>query len=248
MNATTELVGAESKPLATQSVTPASLLSLAVEQGADLDRLEKLMDLQQRWEQNEARKAYVSAMAEFKKHPPEIIKDKHVKFGNTEYNHATLGKITESIGSALSDHGFAIRWDTDQSDGLKVTCVITHEMGHSESMSLSAPPDSSGSKNSIQAIASTLTYLQRYTLLSITGLAASEADNDGQGSGKARMSEEHLMQIHAAITENELNEAKFIQWIKSTYKVNSVEEVYDELFPNVWRTIQTTITRKEKAA
>jgi hypothetical protein len=37
----------------------------------------------------------------------------------------------------------------------------------------------SGSKNAIQAIGSAVTYLQRYTLLSATGLAAKNGDNDG---------------------------------------------------------------------
>ena len=47
-------------------------------------------------------------------------------------------------------------------------------------------PDTSGSKNSIQAISSAVTYLQRYTLLAATGLSTSELgnlDNDGRGTG-----------------------------------------------------------------
>jgi hypothetical protein len=53
-------------------------------------------------------------------------------------------------------------------------------MGHSESTSLTAAPDTSGSKNSIQAVGSTITYLERYTLLALTGLAAQGQDDDGQ--------------------------------------------------------------------
>lgn len=46
--------------------TPMDLLSIAMDQGADLDRLERLMMMQERWEANEARKAYLSAFAAFK--------------------------------------------------------------------------------------------------------------------------------------------------------------------------------------
>ena len=46
----------ETNPI--QSVQPAELLRIAINNGADLDRLEKLMDMQERWEANEARKAY----------------------------------------------------------------------------------------------------------------------------------------------------------------------------------------------
>jgi hypothetical protein len=58
----------------------------------DIDKLAKLLDIQERWEANEAKKAYVEAMAAFKASPPTIYKDRHVKYGNTEYDHASLEK------------------------------------------------------------------------------------------------------------------------------------------------------------
>ena len=54
----TEIIEAEPTALPAQAVTPMQMLQIAVEQGADLDRLEKLMDMQERWEANEARKAF----------------------------------------------------------------------------------------------------------------------------------------------------------------------------------------------
>ncbi len=62
-----------------------------------------------------------------------------------------------------------------------MTCILTHELTHSERTSLTAKPDQSGKKNPIQAIASTVSYLQKYTLLAITGLAAQGMDTDGNG-------------------------------------------------------------------
>lgn len=172
--------------------TPADLMRYALESGADLDRLEKLMQMQLAWEANEARKAYVAAMAEFKKNPPEIFKNKHVSFdtqkGKTEYDHATIGNVVEKVIGALAEHGFSHRWVPGRTDGgiMKVTCVITHRLGHSEETTLEGPPDQSGGKNSIQAVASTNTYLQRYSLLMACGLATKDAefpDDDGKGSG-----------------------------------------------------------------
>jgi hypothetical protein len=57
-------------------------------------------------------------------------------------------------------------------------------MGHSESTSLSASPDTSGSKNAIQAIGSTVSYLQRYTILALTGLATEDMDDDGHAAAE----------------------------------------------------------------
>jgi hypothetical protein len=188
-----ELVAAAPrKRSALTTTTPADLLRLAVEQGADLDRLEKLMDLQTRYEADQARKAYVAAMAAFKAEPLSIDKDKHVRYVKkdgsvTEYDHASIGNVVTRICAELGKHGFSHRWDTKQIDGkVTVTCIITHELGHSESTQLFASPDDSGGKNGIQSIASTVTYLQRYTLLAATGLATSDQeDDDGRGAGDA---------------------------------------------------------------
>lgn len=172
-------------------ITPAQMLQIAVQQGADLDRLQKLMDLQERWEANQARKAFVAAMAAFKSQPPEIVKDKHVAYTNsrnqiTEYDHATLGGVCAAIVKGLSEHGISHRWDVKQSENrIHVTCILTHAQGHSESVSLNSAADDSGGKNGIQAIGSAITYLQRYTLLAATGLAAIDDDDDGKGTERS---------------------------------------------------------------
>ncbi len=173
------------------------MLQVAVEQNADLDKLQKLMDLQERWEANEARKAYVTAMAAFKKDAPEIVKDTHVSFRNragdvTEYDHATLDQVSNVIGKALAKHGLAHSWKMNQTENGRITvlCIITHELGHSEQVSLPAMPDTSGGKNAIQATSSAVTYLERITLLAATGLAAAGQDDDGAASGSESVPEE----------------------------------------------------------
>ncbi len=151
----------------------------------DVDKLEALLKVQMQWEANEAKKAYVVAMAAFKDDPPEIVKDRTVSYGQTKYSHASLANVTACINKALSTHGLSAAWGTSQNDGkVRVTCKITHIMGHSEETYLDAPPDDSGKKNVIQQIGSTVTYLQRYTLLALTGLATYDQDNDGNGAGK----------------------------------------------------------------
>jgi hypothetical protein len=162
MERTTAITQQATQTRAVTQSTPSDLLRIAVEQGADIEKLEKLMVLQERWEANQARKAYVEAMAAFKKNAPEIYKDKNVSFTGTSYNHATLGGICEVVIESLAKHGFSHRWDTKQpgSGMIVVTCILTHLLGHSEETMLEAPPDNSGKKNSIQSIASTVTYLQ----------------------------------------------------------------------------------------
>jgi uncharacterized protein YecA (UPF0149 family) len=116
---------AESKTMtATQqqlAITPMQMLQMAVEQNADLDKMQQLMALQERWEANDARKAYMRSMTAFKANPPEILKSKHVKFktktGETEYDHAELDQISRTIGGALSEHKLSHAWKIHQPDG-----------------------------------------------------------------------------------------------------------------------------------
>ena len=185
----TELV-AGSQPrtaaISAAPATPALLLQIAVEKGADLDRLERLMNMQIQWDEHQAKRAFVAAMAGFKSEDLRIYKDKQVSYqskgGRTEYAHATLGNVVATIAPALARHGLSHRWETKQDRGfITVTCSLTHQDGHSEEISLSSGADESGGKNSIQAIGSTVSYLQRYTLLAITGLATSDYDDDGNG-------------------------------------------------------------------
>ena len=195
------------------AITPMQMLQIAVEQGADLDKLQKLMDLQERWEANEARKAYVAAINAFKVKPPTVKKNRHVRFGETEYDHATLDKVCEAIGPALSEHGLSHRWETTQTEAglIRVTCVLTHELGHSERVSLQAGADQSGKKNSIQAIGSTVSYLQRYTLLAATGLASAEMDNDGDTGGA--ITAEQKAELVALQQETKADTAKFLTYL-----------------------------------
>lgn len=197
-----------------QETTPAMLLNIAIEKGADLEKLEKLMDLQQRWEANQARKAYSEAMAAFKANPPEIEKDKKVSYGTTKYNHASLGNVTDKINSALSSHGLSAGWLTKQDgNSVTVTCRISHIMGHSEETSLTAANDTSGAKNAIQALGSTISYLERYTILALTGLATHEMDTDGSDTAE-HISENQLSQIMDFIDAKGVDKTKFLQYMK----------------------------------
>ncbi|MCE5227118.1 MAG: ERF family protein [Porphyromonadaceae bacterium] len=209
-----------------QETTPAMLLNIAIEKGADLDKLEKLMELQLRWEANQARKAYTEAMTSFKSNPPDIEKDKHVnystKMGNkVDYHHATLANVTDKINSALSQHGLSASWVTSQNEKLiTVTCRITHVLGHFEETSLSAAPDDSGGKNAIQAVGSSVSYLQRYTLLAITGLATREMDNDAQGAVEYITDEQQTV-INGIVEDKKVDLAKFLAHMK----VESVNQI-----------------------
>lgn len=150
----------------------------------DVDKMMKLMDMKERFDAMEAKRAFHEAMANFKLNPPEIFKDKHVKFGQTEYDHATIGNVVGATIAGLAAHGISHRWNPQQIDGkVIVECILTHRLGHSETTRLEASPDASGGKNAIQGIMSAKTYLERHSLLAACGLATKDqVDDDGAGA------------------------------------------------------------------
>lgn len=176
----------EVMPIQHQVTTPATLLQMAVSQNADIDKLEKLMELQSKWEAVEAKKAFILAMTKFRSACPVIEKTR--KGHNSKY--AGLAESIEAIKGHMSDNGLSHNWTTDQQENglISVTCFVTHDKGHSESTTISASADDSGSKNDIQAIGSTISYLERYTLYSILGLASADQDDDGNAASDNRNS------------------------------------------------------------
>lgn len=167
------------------TLTPMQMLQIAVSRGVDTEQIKALMELQREWKADRAQEAFTVAMNAFRAESLVIRKTKAVKFKDVSYKHALLSDAVAIVAPVLSKHGLSHRWETNQeAAAITVTCIVTHELGHSIRNALTAPPDNSGSKNSIQAIGSTVSYLQRYTFLAITGLAASDSDDDGRGGAQ----------------------------------------------------------------
>lgn len=222
--------------------TPMDLLSMAMTKGADIDQLEKLMALQERWEAGEAKKAFVKAMSDFRSKCISIAKTREGH--NCKY--AGLAESIEQVSPTLVECGLSHRWETAQENNqVTVTCYLTHEMGHSESATMSSSPDSSGNKNDIQAIGSAMSYLQRYTFFAVTGLASREMDDDGNKAGVERITEDQALQIHAKITDNGLSMDKFMKYLR-TLKCDSIEEISVQAFDAVMGTINNEIKKEKK--
>ena len=200
---------AKTKPPA-NALTPADMLKIAVEQGADLDKLEKLMDLQHRWESDQARKAYNEAVANFKMSAPRLVNTTKGNFGL----YSNVDSITQKLTPALAKWGLTHSWQMSQdADRITVTCRLSHLLGHCEEVSLSAPPDDGPGRNKIQAIKSSTTYLSRITLLGVTGLATGVGDDDGQAAGGDMITAEQKDTLVALLKESGTNTVKFLEWL-----------------------------------
>jgi hypothetical protein len=205
------------------SMTPMAMLDRAIAQGAGMDVLEKLMALQERWDANQARKAFDNAMSSAKAEIPMISKNRVVDFtsakGRTNYRYEDLAEVAKTVTPILAKFGLSYRFRTTSAvnEPVTVTCIVSHRDGHFEENTLCAGRDESGNKNSIQAVGSTLTYLQRMTLKAALGLAASN-DDDGKAVGVAEnggfVTDEQVAAINKLIADTGTNLARFCGYMK----------------------------------
>lgn len=172
--------------------TPDELLKLAIQGNVDLDKLERLLQMKREWDREQQRKDFYAALARFQSIVPEMRKNKQVKFrhksdeGMTEYKYQELADILKHVKEPLGECGLSVQWEQEEKGNeIIVTCILKHIHGHEErGKPLSGQADNSGKKNLIQQKASTITYLKRYTLIGILGIASSEPDDDGKGGAK----------------------------------------------------------------
>ena len=239
-------------PMAQEPQGAASLMALisrfAADPTLDVTKLDHLLATKERWEKEEARKAFVIALNNFKADPPEVFRDKTVDFetqkGKTHYTHASLDKVSAILGAAGVKHGLSHRWETAQgTDGkITVTCILTHTGGHSERVTLSAPADTSGSKNSIQAIASTVSYLERYTVLALYGVAVQDGnDNDGKGDTRPIAGPEDPEPAEPTATEAEVVNPDPVEFVPT-----NVTKRGDTF--TIFRGTEKRLTKEEKFA
>lgn len=202
--------GAAIRTAEPEGLTPTERLLFAISQTADLDRIQKYMDLQDRWEKADAQKQFVAAMSAFKAHAIVVTRDKLNKQFGSKYT--SIGNLVSTVTPFLSQHGLSASWSLDQTDPnlIRIICTIEHAAGHSRSVSIILPPDVSGSKNPLQEIKSAITYGKICTFESICGLASVEgnSDDDGNGAGKRLSGEEFQKGLDTIRKAKDLNELK----------------------------------------
>ncbi|MAH03973.1 MAG: hypothetical protein CL561_00235 [Alphaproteobacteria bacterium] len=195
---------------------------------ADVSKLEKIMDLQERMLNRDAETAFNIDMAKLREELPPIIKNK--RNNQTNSNYADLAEIKKTVDPLLSKYGFYDRYEDEFLDGnmIRTTCEIVHRQGHSKRNTVQFALDDKGikgsvNKTSIHASASSMSYGQRISLCRALGVRIAE-DDDGNGSGQEPISIEIAADIDSRI--NKLTDAneyknKFLGYMK----VNAIQEI-----------------------
>lgn len=207
------------------AMTPMEMVGRALEMGVSAEILKQMMDLRDREEARNARLAFIRAVAEAKAELRPIVRNAEVDYKpegkpKVNYRHETLAGIEEQISETLSKHGLSYRYETENDPNMpiSVTCLLEHIEGGSSRTTLKGPPDTGAGKNSLQAIASTVSYLERYTLKAALGLSVSH-DDDGKAAGEpegagATITKEQLATILKLLSDTASDTVKFCRYYK----------------------------------
>ena len=186
---------------------------VAMSENADISKLEKMLDMQERVLNRNAAQSYSADMAAMQSEMPRVFK--LAEGHNTTY--ARLEDINDAIRPALQKFGFCVTFRIDQQniESVKITAVCAHKLGHSENASLTLPLDKSGSKNAVQAIGSTVSYGKRYTLCALLNISTGDDTNGfklGSTQGeKPKITDEGLKIALNKIMSGELTKERLMQ-------------------------------------
>lgn len=181
-----EVATQENAPVSTSEV--ASVVSMieraAVNPLVDIDKMERLLEMQERILNRQAEAVFTAALADLQSDLPAIKERGSIKdrAGNVQSTYALWEDINDAIKPVLQRHGFALSFRTDFTNGISVTGVLSHKCGHREQTSIVLPADTSGSKNSVQSIGSSVSYGKRYAAGALLNLTSHGEDDDGKAA------------------------------------------------------------------
>jgi hypothetical protein len=166
---------------------PQNPVAWAIANNVSPEQMLQYYQLDREMKADAARNAFNEAFAAFKAESVSVVKNITVTDGPLKgKKYADLFGVVSAVTPVLAKHGLSHSWKLtrDEKEWMEVTCIIRHSLGHSESVSMGAAPDTGPGRNAIQARGSAKSYLERYTLLGATGHAASGQDDDGNAAGR----------------------------------------------------------------
>lgn len=211
------------EPVIAPAVPESAAIIQVIERAAtnpnvDIDKMERLLEMQERIMERNARSAYAADLARMQPELPVIAERGGIKdrSGRVQSTYALWEDINEAIKPVLAKHGFALSFRTGQEEGrITVTGVLSHREGHSEETTMHLPIDTSGSKNSVQAVGSSISYGKRYTAGALLNITSRGEDDDGKAAGGvATISDEQVQALQDLIIEVGADPVKFCAYLK----------------------------------
>ena len=170
-------------------IEPTALIMQAVNHGASIDVLERLLNMHERISKENAKRAFDAALAKFQGEVPRIPKNMRADFttkkgSHVKYDYETLNYLISIIAESLSDNGFSFTWTANQDkESVTANFNLHHIGGHTATTSFTVPIDFDSHMNPAQTVTSALSYAKRTSLKNGLGLTSGEFDDDGKTAG-----------------------------------------------------------------
>lgn len=252
MNATAQQITVAEEPQRTVAQSEASAVFQMIERAArdpsvDIDKLERMMAMQERMRLQEAERQFNAAMGQAQAEMPRVLRDATNDHSKSRY--ARLETISKAITPIITKHGFSLSFGTENSPVAghhRVTCIVAHEGGFSRKEQADLPADTAGAqgkanKTAIQGFGSTVSYGRRYLTLLIFNVALTNEDDDAQSAGpKAPVEREYLTEAQADELEDLIDAVgadreKLFKYLK----VTSLLDIFADRFADVKRLIES---------
>lgn len=166
----------------------------AADPSIDVAKIKAILDMVLEMRAREAEASFNKALAKLQPELPVIKKngrieilDKTSKAVVQSTKFAKWEDIHAAIMPILNKNGFALSFRPGVEDGtgkIVTTGILRHKDGHREEAAITLPHDSSGSKNAVQAVGSTLSYGQRYSAKLLLNFRTEGDDDDGASSDR----------------------------------------------------------------
>lgn len=215
----------------------------ATDPNVDIDKMERLLAMHERLMEKQALTAYNEAFSLMQDQLPTIREGGKIEFnGKIVSEYARWDEdVNPVIKPILKNNGFSLSFKLSTKEGVKVKAILSHNAGHSEETEIFLPADTSGSKNAVQAVASSVSYGKRYTAGSLLNLSTCGQDNDGNLPIE-RISEEQERKVWELIKKTETNANSLCTY----YKVKQVKDLPAQVYDDVILNLNTRLDKLNK--
>lgn len=171
-----------------QTALLAVIARAASDPAVDLEKMERLLSLQERVMAKNAETDFNAAMRAAQAEMRPVAADADNK--QTRSRYATYAALDRALRPVYTRHGFSISFDTGDSpaDSILLLAYVSHSGGHTRTYRALMPADGKGAKGGdvmtrTHAVGSGMSYGMRYLLKMIFNVAVGEDDDDGNGAG-----------------------------------------------------------------
>jgi len=251
--AVAKVVPQETAPSMHEMQESTALISMieraARDPNVDIVKMERLFEMQQKAEDKRNKAAFLAALSGLQADLPAAVRKGK---GHNDRKYARFEDVTEALRPQLKLHGFSLTYRIKQTEkSITVVGVLGHARGHSEETEITLPADTSGSKNGVQAWASSVSYGKRYVALTLTGIATDD-DDDGVAAGAPKkedlttISDAQHKELTTLIAETATDLAKFLDY----GKIESLSDITVANFPSAKQMLlaKKTAMAKTKAS